>query len=426
MNIHAARQTTGSLIALHREQQIILLESQMAEHPSSCSTYLAVGCRSSIEVRGRSVKLTKNGKSIRFESDPWEALKRFRTGTSGKIFGFLGYDLKNHTEKLTSENRSLTELPDLWFVQPEWLYRIGQNGTAVNDFTGELVNPEPVFRGSIPGYHFSDPVPLVGEDQYLQTVQKIQEMIREGRFYELNYSYPMQSEFSGDSFSLYSSMREVSPVPFASYISSDSFAVCCSSPERFLKKRGTRVQSEPIKGTAARSKDPQADRFNRELLLNEKNRAENLMIVDLVRHDLSSISVNGSVKVDKLFEIQSFGTVHQLISVVSSEVKEDTDPVDIVKHCFPMGSMTGAPKIEVMKVIDELENYRRGLYSGAIGWMDDFGDFDFNVVIRTALIQNSELIYPVGGAITSDSEPGQEWLETLIKASTLTHTRSGV
>ncbi|MEX2435046.1 MAG: chorismate-binding protein, partial [Balneolaceae bacterium] len=193
--------------------------------------------------------------------------------------------------------------------------------------------------------------------------------------------------------------------------------ICCASPERFLKKKGNRILSEPIKGTSARSLEPLADEIQKELLMNEKNRAENLMIVDLVRHDLSAVAKTGSVRVSKLYDIQTFGTVHQLISAVEAEVDDHVNPVEIVKACFPMGSMTGAPKIKVMNTIDELESYRRGIYSGAIGYFNPDGDFDFNVVIRTAIVQNNSYIYPVGGAITSDSDPVNEWEETKIKSA---------
>ncbi|MGK7369838.1 MAG: chorismate-binding protein, partial [Candidatus Halalkalibacterium sp. M3_1C_030] len=150
-----------------------------------------------------------------------------------------------------------------------------------------------------------------------------------------------------------------------------------------------------------------------------KNRAENLMIVDLVRNDLSKIAKKGSVKVSDLFEIQTFGTVHQMVSTVEAESGTE-DPIDIIKACYPMGSMTGAPKISAMKSIEELENYRRGIYSGAIGYINPAGDFDFNVVIRTAIISGGDLYYSVGGAITGDSDPFEEWEETLVKARALT------
>lgn len=422
MNNHLSWHTIHKLIARHPNHQMILLESQMDVHPSSNLSYLAVGSVRSIEARGESVKVHHGGKCTRYESNPWEALKRFRRESSGKIFGYLGYDLKNFTEELSSNNKEICDMPDLWFVEPEYLYIIDKNGTVqgtdpkLSDLPGTDAGIEPRSLD----FRISDLTPMLEKSEYLDHIDQIRDLIREGHFYELNYSYPMRTAFDGDPLNLYEKMRKVSPVPFASFIRAESFSVCCLSPERFLQKKGVQVKSEPIKGTAARSEDPKIDQRNREKLLNEKNRAENLMIVDLVRHDLSALSLTGSVRVDKLFETHSFETVHQLVSVITAEVRTETDPVDIIRSCFPMGSMTGAPKIEVMKRIDELEIYRRGLYSGAIGWMDVKGDFDFNVVIRTAIIQGRELIFPVGGAITSDSDPEEEWHETLVKARALT------
>lgn len=413
------------LISKHPDQPVVLLESQMVGHPSSHRSYLALGRRKSIKAWGSAITTERDGEKFKFESDPWDALKEFRKQSTGMIFGYLGYDLKNVNEQLTSRNRRLLDLPDLWFFEPKHLYLLDPEGKIENVESQEPVNSSHVAVDGVAAgsFRLSDVKPMVEEEEYIRNVGLIQEMIREGRFYELNYSYPIHTRFKGDPFSLYESMRQVSPAPFAAYISDGTFAACCSSPERFLKKEGIRVQSDPIKGTTARSEDPETDQRNREYLLNEKNRAENLMIVDLVRHDLSAISITGSVEVEKLFEIHSFETVHQLISVVTSRVSDQTDPVDVLCSCFPMGSMTGAPKIEVMKAIDELEIYRRGLYSGAIGWIDEKGDFDFNVVIRTALIRNGELYYPAGGAITSDSDPAEEWIETWIKARALTNLK---
>jgi para-aminobenzoate synthetase component 1 len=202
----------------------------------------------------------------------------------------------------------------------------------------------------------------------------------------------------------------------------DNVKICCQSPERFLRKEGEKVFSQPIKGTAKRSDcREQDDLLKEELLDSPKEKAENLMIVDLVRNDLSRIARHGSVKVTELFGIQSFGTVHQMVSTVEA-LTEERDPVSVIKACFPMGSMTGTPKISAMKAIEEYEDYKRGIYSGAIGYITPNGNFDFNVVIRTAIIKKDEIFYSVGGAVTSDSIPANEWQETLIKARALLDT----
>lgn len=413
----------------------------MPGHPSSLFTYLAIKPLHFIQAYGDRIEWMLNGVRESFVENPWEALKIFRDRTDGWLFGYLGYELKDFIEELQSKNHPLAKLPDLCFFEPSLLYRIsdgsieqwkdGQYQPVQNNllpfepdepdqnnllpFEPNLSPDESVQLKGV------KPKPLIGRKEYHRTVLEIQRRIREGHFYELNYSYPMSGEYSGDSYELYRKMREINPVPFGSFIRLDEFSAGCASPERFLKKQGNRVSSEPIKGTAERSDDPVTDRLRKNELLNEKNRAENLMIVDLVRHDLSKIAIKGSVNVTKLYDIQSFGTVHQLISTIEALVDEKRHPIEIIKSCFPMGSMTGAPKIEVMNVIDEIENYRRGLYSGSIGYIDPEGDFDFNVVIRTAIMQNQRIVYPVGGAITSDSVPEQEWMETKIKSRSITN-----
>ncbi len=409
---------------------MILLESQMPGHPSSEYSFMAVKPLHMIRATGDKIDWVIDGKGESFREDPWAAFKKFRKLTKGWLFGYLGYELKNHIENLQSENRSLTDLPDLCFFEPEFLYRVSLTG--VERWSSEGVF-EPMSRSDQPttaedievkrGAKLSGkkPAPLLERREYERVVLDIQRRISEGDFYELNYSYPLSGEFTGNSYDLYRKMREINPVPFGSFLKMRDFTACCASPERFLKKSGQKVVSEPIKGTAERSADPEVDQKRKDELLNEKNRAENLMIVDLVRHDLAKIAIRGSVRVSKIFDIQTFGTVHQLISTVEANVDVKEHPVDIIKSCFPMGSMTGAPKIEVMKVIDELETFRRGLYSGAIGYLDPQGDFDLNVVIRTAIVQNSTIIYPVGGAITSDSIPEEEWAETEIKSRAITN-----
>lgn len=404
-----------------RNEEMILLESQMEEHPSSELSLLAVRPKNQIKAYNDSIELEFGGKRELFTMNPWDALKEFRERCGEWIFGYFGYDLKNFTEHIVSQNRSMIHIPDLYFFEPEWLFQI-KNG-EVHQWLGKS-EPEILKTISVPAVSktITDTKlePLITKDEYIKTVSGIKEMIRNGDFYELNFSYPLTGRFEGDAYSLYGEMRKINPVPFGAYMSFDQTEVCSASPERFLKKTGNKIISQPIKGTAERSDDPDLDKIQKEELQNEKNRAENLMIVDLVRHDLSKIAVNGSVHVSKLYDVQTFGTVHQLISTVEAEVCEGVDAVDVIKSCFPMGSMTGAPKIEVMKVIDDLENYKRGLYSGAIGYFTPQNDFDFNVVIRTAILQNGEVLFPVGGAITSDSDPQQEWNETEIKSRAIT------
>jgi len=405
-----------------RNEEMMLLESQMEEHPSSQFSLLAIRPKNRIKAFGDSVEIEYNGKIECVNMNPWDALKEFRERCEEWVFGYLGYDLKNYTEQIFSQNRAIIQIPDLYFFEPEYLFHIKDG--VVNQWLGdsdlEFLTSAPIARGSST-QSGSSPKPMITKNEYIKTVEEIQRLIRDGDFYELNFSYPLIGRYQGDAYSLYSQMRTINPVPFGLFLTFNQTAVCSASPERFLKKSGSKIISQPIKGTAERLDDPVLDEIQKEELQNEKNRAENLMIVDLVRHDLSKIALNGSVHVSKLYDVQTFGTVHQLISTVEAEVSETVDAVDVIRSCFPMGSMTGAPKIEVMKVIDQLENYKRGLYSGAMGYFTPQDDFDFNVVIRTAILQNGEVVYPVGGAITSDSDPLLEWVETEIKSRAITN-----
>ena len=419
MKFSSSKTWLDQIATQYSNSEMILLESQMNEHPSSSRSFAAITPKRWIRAQSDMITMFDGEEIHTFIENPWEALKTFRNQRNCWLFGYFGYDLKNFTEKLSSANKLLYKLPDLFFMEPESLliYKNGEVekfGKPMLDVvsTTELPAGEVKVEGTVQR--------LINKKEYIETVRLIKERIKAGDFYELNYSYPIQAEWHQPAYWLYQKMREINPVPFGAFLQIAEGAVISISPERFLKKKGQQIISEPIKGTAGRSDDKRVDEKRKSELLNEKNRAENLMIVDLVRHDLSKVSKTGSVRVEKLFDIQTFGTVHQLISTIVAEADEQTDVVDIIKECFPMGSMTGAPKIEVMQAIEDYESYKRGIYSGAIGYFTPDDDFDFNVVIRTSIVQNNKVIYPVGGAITSDSEPDEEWNETKIKAENLT------
>lgn len=401
------------------DEELIILESQHGKHPSSLRSYAAAKPVSTIAAFGSEIVRNDAGKISTYQMNPWEALARYQQEKKTWMFGYLGYGLKDYVETFISSDRPPQQTPDLFFMVPEILVSLppGQDSPVVllGDAGRDLRIRPADFPGAIKNFGAG-----ISKAEYISNVKRIKKLIRDGEFYEMNYSYPLKGRFEGNPYWLYRRMRAINPVPFGSFIQTKDFSVCCSSPERFLKKEGSRVLSEPIKGTAGRAVRESDDRRSRASLMNEKNRAENLMIVDLVRHDLSRVAKTGSVKVLKLYDIQTFGTVHQLISTIGAEVEEQTHPVDVLRACFPMGSMTGAPKIRVMKAIGQFENYRRGIYSGAIGYFSPNGDFDFNVVIRSAILRSGHIEYPVGGAITSDSDPESEWEETKIKSRNIT------
>jgi para-aminobenzoate synthetase component 1 len=395
---------------------VVMLESQKTDHQASTKSLIAVGEESSIAAYGDTIHIQKAGTQTTKVENPFSALKKYLDSCSDWLFGFMGYDLKSYNEAIATQNLSLIEIPDLFFIQPQILIQIDNEGelSFLKGNVSELQKLAVTKRNnqySISGHN------SISRQEFEENVIAIKQHIYEGDVYEVNYSYAHEFEFEGEAFSLYKQMRNRGEVPFAAYLQFEGINVCCSSPERFLSKKGNTLFSQPIKGTI-----PNASSHSINDLTSEKNRAENLMIVDLVRNDLNRVSIPGSVKVESLFEVQSFKTVHQLVSTITASALVDVHPVDLIKACFPMGSMTGAPKIAAMEIIEELESYKRGLYSGAIGYFTPNFDFDFNVVIRTAMIKENRLIYPVGGAITADSDPRDEWHETLVKTEALKNT----
>lgn len=396
----------------------ILLETQ---EPHVGSSFLASQPKLLLTVRGNSVTIHHaDGGSESFISNPWDALERCVSNNPGWWFCTLGYDLKNQDEGLSSNNPDPIGLPDLIAFQPSILVEMSKDGN-IHVHEGN-VNLSYTTSDSIQA-HVSITGGSTSELEYLTTIERVKRDIHEGEYYELNLSHQLEGELHGTAHALYQQMAQKGPVPMACYIQYGEISVLCASPERYLRREGEKVLSEPIKGTRPRSSNKREDEaIKADLLASEKERAENLMIVDLVRNDLSRIALKGSVEVESLFEIRTYATVHQMVSIVKAKVPAGMSSIEIVRNTFPMGSMTGAPKIRVMQAIEEYETYRRGLYSGAVGYIAPNGDFDFNVVIRSAFVKNKTVWFPVGGAITSDSDPLSEWEETLVKSRALPRT----
>lgn len=425
-SVYLPREAFRKLIpALEKDGPVVLLETQ-----DKGRSLLAFGELASLKCYGERCIISEKGRSEAVEKtmNPWDALREFRKDQREKwLFGYLGYDLKNHLEKLASENPDAVDAPDLWMISPEMVMRydaetellelISDEGERGLD---ELVNVLAVSNMDC-SFVMDDASDSAEERlRYTKIIRQAQKEIYEGDYYEINLSRQLTGKIKGEPFALYEQMRGRGAVPFAAYLALDDLHICCSSPERFLKKEGTKLMSQPIKGTAGVSDDEEQNRqIREELEHSEKNKAENLMIVDLVRHDLNSVCRPGSVKVPGLFKVHRFPTVFQMISTVEGEIRDGVDSISAIAACFPMGSMTGAPKISAMKAIERLENYRRGIYSGAIGYINPDDDFDFNVVIRTAICRGENLHYSSGGAITADSDPQEEWDETIVKTRAL-------
>ncbi|TLF44688.1 anthranilate synthase component I family protein [Maribacter aurantiacus] len=362
----------------------------------------------------------------------FEDLKAYQSQVNDWIFGYLSYDLKNDVEALESQNFDGLEFPELYFFQPKKIIQI--QGSQVEFLYLDMVADEMQsdfesisqndFEEDIGFQHEQPSIKMrIFKDEYFNKVSLILDHIHQGDIYEVNFCQEFYCEgFDMNPLPVYERLNAISRPPFATFMKLFGNYVLCASPERFLRKVGTKIVSQPIKGTAARSLDPKKDaELKRHLEKDQKERSENVMIVDLVRNDLSKTALKGSVQVEELCKVYSFAQVHQMISTVCCEVKKDENPVDIIKNCFPMGSMTGAPKVSAMQIIEDLESFKRGVYSGAVGYFTPKGDFDFNVVIRSILYNSSKkyLSYAVGSAITAMSNPEKEYLECLLKAKAM-------
>ena len=369
----------------------------------------------------------------------FDDLQQYQSQTKDWLFGYLSYDLKNDTEALTSKNFDGLAFPDLYFFQPKKLFLLKDNQIEFHylrlcdeelDSDFEAItsthNPQPTTYNLHPTTHNPQPFSIqqrISKESYIEKVSKMLEHIHRGDIYEANFCMEFYAEKAiVNPIETYQKLNAISQPPFAVFFKNNDQFLLSASPERYLKKEGTKIISQPIKGTSKRNENAELDAQSKfDLENNSKERAENVMIVDLVRNDLSRTATKGSVAVEELCQSYTFKQVHQLISTVVSEVDNSTSPLEIIKTTFPMGSMTGAPKISAMKIIEALEETKRGLYSGAVGYFSPEGDFDFNVVIRSILYnaKNQYLSFSVGSAITSEASPESEYEECLLKAKAM-------
>jgi para-aminobenzoate synthetase component 1 len=360
----------------------------------------------------------------------FEDLKQYQQVTKDWLFGYLSYDLKNDIEFLKSDNFDGLDFPDLFFFQPKKLFLLKGNQLEIQylNMCDDEVNDdfkEISAQYSVSSVQYSE-VEIrqrVSKKSYLNKVSDLLEHIHRGDLYEANFCMEFFAENAViNPLEKYLKLNEISKSPQAVFFKNNTQFLLCASPERYIKKDGDLIVSQPIKGTARRFKDPIEDENSKnQLALDPKERAENIMVTDLVRNDLSRTAQKGSVKAEELCGIYSFMQVHQMISTITSKLDSQYTAVDVIKSTFPMGSMTGTPKLSVLKIVEELEETKRGLYSGAVGYFTPSGDFDFNVVIRS-ILYNQEKKYAsfsVGSAITSQSVAEKEYEECLLKAKAM-------
>ncbi|MBL0736816.1 anthranilate synthase component I family protein [Flavobacterium sp. GN10] len=360
----------------------------------------------------------------------FEDLKQYQQNTKDWLFGYLSYDLKNDIENLQSNNFDGLNFPDLFFFQPKKVFILKGNELEIQylmlcddeveeDFN-DIVESQ---KSKVESQETIIIKQRISKELYVEKVNKMLHHIHIGDMYEANFCMEFYAENAViNPLEKFQKLNEISQAPFSVFFKNYKNYLLSASPERYLKKEAEKIISQPIKGTSKRFVDPIEDEKSKNILASDaKERAENIMITDLVRNDLSHTAQKGSVEVEELCGIYSFLQVHQMISTITSKLDPKYSAVDVLKTTFPMGSMTGAPKISVMEIVEKTEETKRGLYSGAVGYFTPEGDFDFNVVIRSILYnqENKYVSFSVGSAITSLSIPEREYEECLLKAKAM-------
>ena len=362
------------------------------------------------------------------EKDILFQLQNFQALHQDWLFGHFSYDLKNEAEQLASSHPDKIKFPDVFLFQPQTVLRLMDDKIIISSLnTGPFQIFEAIQATKIQAQQPLENIniqPRISKETYLQTIEKLRQHILRGDCYEINYCMEFFAEAAIiDPLSIYRQLIKISPNPFSSFYKLNDKYLLCASPERYLKKTGSKIISQPIKGTITRnSTDELADEANKKTLYqSSKDRSENVMVVDLMRNDLSKICKENSVTVEELFGIYTFPQLHQMISTIAGELKDDMELADILKATFPVGSMTGAPKKRVMELIEKYEHTKRGIFSGAVGYITPEKDFDFNVVIRSIMYNqtNKYLSYQVGSGITFYSNAAEEYDECLLKAKAI-------
>ena len=395
-----------------------------------------------LTTHGATTEIRSRDRCIRSTADPLELVAEHlgeraepvgHLPFAGGAIGYLGYDLGRRYENVPVHAECDLDLPDLalgfydWAVVVDhaerraWLSAQGRDPRAAAVWADlpALLEQRPA-RARQPFRAVSPVQPSFDRVRYAAAFARIQEHIRAGDCYQINLTQRFKARAQGDPWAAYLNLRRTNPAPYSAYLDYPFGQILSSSPERFLTLRGDEVVTKPIKGTRPRSADPARDAaLAQALAASAKDRAENVMIVDLLRNDLGKCCVPGSIRAEPLFAIESFASVHHLVSTVSGRIAPGTHAVDVVRACFPGGSITGAPKLRAMQIIETLEPQRRGVYCGSIGYLGFDGSMDLNIAIRT-LVRSGEWVYAwAGGGIVADSEVDAEYQECLDKAGAL-------
>ena len=421
-----------------------LLESANLMPGLSGWSYIACDPVMTLETRSELTVLREGSKIIQFWDNPFTALdmmfERFHLepdirpegmGFAGGWLGYLGYDLVRFLEDIPNITPKLGQT-DLKLHLMDFILAFDHANLTwySSGIKLDFANREHIWAeilelaqhgGNIQGqFNAGKLKPLTKPEVYLEHVEQCLEYIRAGDIFQVNLTHRLEAEFAGDTFALYQALMLSNPAPFSAFLSGEDLTVVSASPERFLKRTGNTLEARPIKGTVPRGSTPTKDDIQKNKLeQSEKDRAENLMIVDLMRNDLGRVAEFGSVQTSKLFSLEPHGAVWQMVSTITAKLKPNLSSIDVLRATFPPGSMTGAPKVRAIQIIEELEPVRRGVYSGVVGYFDLNGDFDLSVVIRSAIISNGKIKLQSGGAIVADSIPELELEETYAKTRAL-------
>jgi len=438
--------------ALHERRGSFFLDSAQAAGGLGAYSFIGFEPFQSLQAKGREIALSGPAGIQRSLGDPLEALRQACSRVappppgplpfaSGAV-GYLSYELGRPAPRGGPAAGDELAIPDMEFGFYDRVLAFevasGRAFVAVHAENGEsdaaeAERLEADVRAaldrprSVAPAVFSPAVQAnLTRQEYLAAVNRIKEYLRAGDVYQVNLTQRFEAPYTGDPYSLYQRLRQYSPAPFAAYLNFGDFQVLSSSPERFLRRQGDRVETRPIKGTRPRGSHPDEDaRIARELIASEKDRAELLMIVDLERNDLGRVCRPGSIRVEQLYHLESHPTVHHLIGNVSGTLRPECDTVDCLRAMFPGGSITGAPKVRAMQIIDELETRRRDLYTGAVGYLGFDGNCDLNLAIRTIVCRRGRAYYGAGGGIVADSDPAAEYEESLQKGRAMRAALTG-
>ncbi len=442
----------------------MFLESSLSHPRLGRYSYIVAGPSAVVRSKNGRISVRDGDGEREWEGDPFHAVRQTLSPTpmepvpdlppfQGGACGYFGYDLGHHVERLPRTALDDTGVPDMvvglydWVLSHShlsgrtWLVCVprGAGGLAAAEarlaelservLAGLSAPPDAPWERAVRKGRRGGPATSsnFARAKYLAAVKKAKEYIAAGDIYQVNLSQRLSARLDVEPWRLYCSLRRISPVPYAAYLGLGEFAVVSASPELFLRKEGNRVETRPIKGTRPRGRTTEEDRrLAEDLIASEKDRAENVMIVDLLRNDIGRVCRIGSVRWPELFSLESYSTVHHLVSAVVGELREGEDAISLLKSCFPGGSITGCPKIRSMEIIDELEPTQRGVYCGSIGFIGFNGNMDTSIVIRTVVAKDGLAYFQVGGAIVADSDPEGEYQETLDKARAILLVLGGV